>query len=80
MSTLSIVAWSLFSIAVALRLSCGRYVHRSSQRDDDVESDPPLARRWFGRQVVDAGALLSVVLLALSAGLLFVTYYAAQAA
>jgi hypothetical protein len=70
MSTLSVVAWSFFSIAVLLRLSCGRFVRGGSKGNDDAKSAPPFASRWFGKSVVEAGALLSLVLLILAAGLL----------
>jgi len=70
MSTLSVVAWSFFSIAVLLRLSCGRFVRSGAKREDDAKSVPPFASRWLSKSAVDAGALLSLVLLILAAGLL----------
>lgn len=71
MSTVELLAYALFALAVLLRLLCGRIVKGgASKHADDAQFRAPIARRWVGPAAVRFGAWGSLAALLLATALL----------
>ena len=72
------LGFTVFAVAVILRLLCGRFVKRGSKSADDARFDTSLAARWLGSRVANIGAAMSALLTLLSGALLLYSFSASS--